>query len=115
MDASRVHVLRDGAQYRYSVCSRQPVKGSRVAGGKMLRSRARTATIDESVAKKIKEHQSELVKQKQEEGLKRFKGEDGGGRDTNEEVFKKYESYRRESQLPTKVEDLRVRCAPRLT
>lgn len=81
----------------------------------MLRSRARTATIDESVAKKIKEHQSELVKQKQEEGLKRFKGEDGGGRDTNEEVFKKYESYRRENQLPTKVEDLRVRCAPRLT
>ncbi|WFD42788.1 Xaa-Pro aminopeptidase [Malassezia psittaci] len=85
-----------------------PIKGGRVAGGKTLRSHARTATIDESVAKKIKEHQSELVKQKQEEGLKRFKGEDGAGPDSNQEVFKKYESYRRESQLPTKVEDLRI-------
>ena len=86
----------------------QPIKGGRVAGGKTLRSHARTATIDESVAKKIKEHQSELVKQKQEEGLKRFKGEDGAGTDSNQEVFKKHESYRRESQLPTKAEDLRV-------
>ena len=74
----------------------------------MLRSRARTATIDESVAKKMKEHQGELVKQKQDEGLKRFKGEDGAERDANEEAFKKYESYRRENMLPTKVDELRV-------
>lgn len=82
----------------------------------MLRSRARTATIDESVAKKMKEHQGELVKQKQDEGLKRFKGEDGAERDANEEVFKKYESYRRENMLPTKVDELRVGfffCSPR--
>lgn len=76
----------------------------------MLRSRARTATMDESVANKLKEHQKELVKQKQEEGLKRFAGEDAGAKHSNEHVFKKFESYRRESQLPTKVEDLRVRA-----
>ena len=81
----------------------------RSAGGKILRSRSKTATIDESILNKIKEHQKELVKQKQEEGLKRFAGEDAGAQDTGESVFKKYESYRRESQLPTKVDDLRVR------
>lgn len=79
-----------------------------VAGGRILRSRARTATLDESVVNKIKEHQKELVKQKQDEGLKRFAGEGGASRESNEQIFKKFESYRRESQLPSKVEDLKV-------
>ena len=74
----------------------------------MLRSRARTATLDESVLNQIKEHQRELVKQKQSQGLKRFSGEGGSTRSLNEPVFEKFESYRRESQLPTKVEELRV-------
>ena len=74
----------------------------------MLRSRARTATLDESVLNQIKEHPRELVKQKQSQGLKRFSGEGGSTRSLNEPVFEKFESYRRESQLPTKVEELRV-------
>lgn len=74
-----------------------------------MRSRARTAALDESVMNKIKEHQKELVKQKQNDGLRRFAGEGGASRNSNESVFKKFESYRRESQLPTKVEELRVR------
>ena len=74
----------------------------------MLRSRARTATLDESVLNQIKEHQRELVKQKQSQGLKRFSGEGGSTRSLTETVFEKFESYRRESQLPTKVEELRV-------
>lgn len=49
-----------------------------------------------------------MIKQKQEEGLKRFAAEDAGAQDSNEHIFKKYESYRRESQLPAKVDDLRV-------
>jgi len=39
---------------------------------------------------------------------KRFSGEGGSTRSLNEPVFEKFESYRRESQLPTKVEELRV-------
>ena len=74
----------------------------------MLRSRARTATLDESVLNQIKEHQRELVKQKQSQGLKRFSGEGGSTRYLHEPVFEKFESYRRESQLPNKVEELRV-------
>ena len=74
----------------------------------MLRSRARTATLDESVLNQIKEHQRELVKQKHSPGRKRFSGEGGSTRSLNEPVFEKFESYRRESQLPTKVEELRV-------
>ena len=74
----------------------------------MLRSRARSATLDESVLNQIKEHQRELVKQKQSQGLKRVSGEGGSTRNLNEPVFEKFESYRRESQLPNKVEELRV-------
>ena len=48
------------------------------------------------------------MKQKQSQGLKRFSGEGGSTRNLNEPVFEKFESYRRESQLPTKVEELRV-------
>ena len=79
------------------------------AGGRMLRSRARKSTMDEALANQLKEHQRELVKQKQEEGLKRFSSGDGNANDENEQVFKKFESYRRENQLPQRVEDLRVR------
>ncbi|WFD29153.1 Xaa-Pro aminopeptidase [Malassezia sp. CBS 17886] len=82
--------------------------GGARADGRQLRSRARTATMDESVAKQLKEHQSELIKQKQKEGLARFSGGDGAARDSSDQVFKKYESYRREAQLPAKVEDLRI-------
>lgn len=48
------------------------------------------------------------MKQKQSQGLKRFSGEGGSTRYLNEPVFEKFESYRRESQLPNKVEELRV-------
>ena len=58
----------------------------------MLRSRARSATLDESVLNQIKEHQRELVKQKQSQGLKRFSGEGGSTRNLNEPVFEKFES-----------------------
>ena len=48
------------------------------------------------------------MKQKQSQGLMRFSGEGGSTRNLNEPVFEKFESYRRESQLPNKVEELRV-------
>ncbi|PKI85782.1 Xaa-Pro aminopeptidase [Malassezia vespertilionis] len=81
---------------------------SKRPGGRMLRSRARTSGMDESVAFKLKEHQRELVKQKQDEGLARFKRGDAAVNNDDEQGFKKYESYRRESMLPAKVDDLRI-------
>lgn len=74
----------------------------------MLRSRNRVAGMDESVAAKIKEHQRELVKQKQEEGLARFADGESGKKGSGESAFKKLESYRRESQLPSRVDEQRV-------
>lgn len=78
------------------------------AGGKVLRSRARAAGMDESVANKIKEHQRELVKQKQKEGLERFAEGAGDKRGGSEHTFKKFESYRRESQLPARIDEQRI-------
>ena len=74
----------------------------------MLRSRARTATLDESVAKKIQEHQHEMIRQKQKEGMSRFAEGKGGATGGDEKAFKRFESYRRENQLPSKVDELRI-------
>lgn len=78
------------------------------ATGKVLRNKTRGETIDESAAKRIKEHQRELARQKQEEGLARFAGEDGEGSKDKGKVFKKFESYKRDHMLPVKVVDQKV-------
>ncbi|PWN53991.1 putative SPT16-general chromatin factor [Violaceomyces palustris] len=78
------------------------------AAGKVLRNKTRGEALDESAAQKMKLHQKELAKQKHEEGLARFAGEDGEGNADNEKVFKKFESYKREHMLPAKVADLKI-------
>lgn len=91
--------------YRYALTEQDPRVTS---SGKVLRSRARAATMDESVATKLKEHQRELIKQRQQDGMARFNEKDDASRDSKEKIFKKFESYRRGSQLPSKVDELRV-------
>lgn len=89
---------------------RSPVKtdGKVTPGGKVLRNKNRGAALDDTAAEKMKVHQKELAKQKQEDGLARFAGEDGEGNASNEKVFKKFESYKRENLLPAKVADLKI-------
>ena len=55
-------------------------------------------------------HQRSLAEQKQNEGLEKFGGEDGDrglGSETKYSM-KKYESYKKEGQLPTQVKDMKV-------
>ncbi|PWY99374.1 putative SPT16-general chromatin factor [Testicularia cyperi] len=89
---------------------RSPAKpdGKVTPGGKVLRNKNRGAALDDTAAEKMKAHQKELARQKQEDGLARFAGEDGEGNASNEKVFKKFESYKRENMLPAKVADLKI-------
>ncbi|EPQ27210.1 uncharacterized protein PFL1_05133 [Pseudozyma flocculosa PF-1] len=100
----------DEDEERGDVSRESPVKatGKVTATGKVLRNKTRGDALDEGAAQKMKLHQKELARQKQEEGLARFAGEDGEGNASNEKVFKKFESYRRENQLPAKVADLKI-------
>jgi nucleosome binding factor SPN SPT16 subunit len=84
-----------------------------VVGSKVLRGKTRGADrdndIDESAQHRLKEHQRELHQQRQERGLERF-AEDGdkGNGDGGKKSVKKFESYKREDQLPREVARRRI-------
>ncbi|TGZ82797.1 SPT16-domain-containing protein [Ascodesmis nigricans] len=64
--------------------------------------------IDEGAEQRRKEHQKELAASKQREGLERFaeSGSLDGGK--GKKAIKKFESYKRENQLPSQVKDLKI-------
>ena len=53
-------------------------------------------------------HQKELHKKKHEEGLERFPLDSGALNGVVEKRFKKFESYKRDNQMPNKIKDLVV-------
>ncbi|CAO1629005.1 unnamed protein product [Parajaminaea phylloscopi] len=76
-------------------------------GGKVLRNKGQ-AQADANVANKIKGHQQDLATQKQEDGLRKYAGEEAGDGGDKGKTFKKFESYKRPELLPTKAAELRV-------
>lgn len=76
-------------------------------GPRQLRGRARVVT--ENTAQKIAQHQNELHAGRQKAGLEKYGDQDGEGSQGEERrVFQKYESYKREAQMPNELSDLRV-------
>ena len=53
-----------------------------------------------------REHQKELHAKKQKAGLERFKDQTGNLNGIEEKKFKRFESYKRDNQLPPRVKDL---------
>ncbi|KAK4688063.1 FACT complex subunit SPT16, partial [Tremellales sp. Uapishka_1] len=92
---------------------KSPVK-TRTApvGGKVLAAKTRGAQggkqAENTTAERIKAHQAELHAQRKAEGLKKWEGGNGGDDDSRRKVIKKYESYKREEQLPKYVEERRI-------
>ncbi|TIC02166.1 FACT complex subunit SPT16 [Wallemia mellicola] len=82
---------------------------SAVIGNRMLRGKTRNAgrEPDQSTAHKIKEHQKILHEAKNEEGLKRFAEGKDSSNGSKPEVFKRFDSYKREQQVPIN-RDLRI-------
>jgi len=72
------------------------------------RTRGQGKDVDDSDEVRRREHQKELHAQKQEEGLARFKDGGGDANGTNGPQIKKFESYKRPSQLPPRVDELKV-------
>lgn len=82
-----------------------------MAGGKILNTKTRGGNRqvpEQTTGEKIKEHQRQLHADRQAQGLQKY--ENGGGTNTNgnEKAVKKYESYRREDQLPRHIDDRRI-------
>ncbi|KAI1308574.1 FACT complex subunit SPT16 [Xylaria venustula] len=68
----------------------------------------RTTQIDEDQEKRRREHQKELAIKKQKEGMDRFAESTSGQNGTEVKKFKKFESYKRDTQLPLKVKSLEI-------
>ncbi|KAI2625588.1 SPT16-domain-containing protein [Hypoxylon sp. NC1633] len=68
----------------------------------------RTAQVDEDQEKRRRDHQKELAQKKQKEGLAQFAKSTGGQDSTEVKKFKKFESYKRDNQMPLKVKNLEI-------
>ncbi|KAF3008147.1 hypothetical protein G7054_g8061 [Neopestalotiopsis clavispora] len=68
----------------------------------------RTTQVNEESDKKRREHQKQLALKKQKEGLARFVESTSGQNGAEVKKFKKFESYKRENQLPSKVKNLEI-------
>lgn len=82
------------------------------ANSKILKSKLRheSSTSDDNAnAEKIRQEiQAKLHEKRQQEGLARFSKADATDLADLKPVFKKYESYSRESQIPSTVRDLKI-------
>ena len=64
--------------------------------------------VEQTTAEKIKANQSRLHAQRQTDGLKKWENGGKANQGDTDKVVKRYESYRREEQLPRQVEERRV-------
>lgn len=83
---------------------------------KILRTKLRGETKNEDQDQELirQATQKKLHEKRQKEGLARFLAADQKNTDDDKPVFKRYESYVRELQLPTNVKDLRLHVDAKL-
>lgn len=68
----------------------------------------RPTQINEGAEARRREHQKELAAKKVKEGLERFAGTTGDENGVAQKKFRRFESYKRDNQLPPKVKDLSI-------
>ncbi|EAZ63268.2 global regulator of transcription [Scheffersomyces stipitis CBS 6054] len=86
------------------------------ANSKILKSKLRheSSGADDVNAEKVRQElQSKLHEKRQQEGLARFSKADATDSSDFKPVFKKYESYVRESMIPASVRDLKIHVDPK--
>ena len=66
----------------------------------------RNTQVDEGAEGRRREHQKELAKKKQQEGLERYSEATGDQNGVTQKKFKRFESYKRDNQFPSRVKDL---------
>lgn len=80
-----------------------------VAASNITKSRLRaerTTQVNEGVEQRRRAHQKELANKRQQQGLEKYQVSTGGQNGVSEKKFKRFESYKRDNQFPSKVKDL---------
>ncbi len=68
----------------------------------------RTTQTNEGAEAKRREHQRELAQRKQQDGLVQYSQATGTENGVAQKKFKKFESYKRDNQFPSRVKDLMI-------
>ncbi|KAL2007163.1 hypothetical protein VTN00DRAFT_8601 [Thermoascus crustaceus] len=87
------------------------VRSSAIASKNITKTKLRAerpTQVNEGAEARRREHQKELAAKKVKEGLERFAGTTGDENGVTQKKFKRFESYKRDNQLPAKVKDLTV-------
>ncbi|KAL4898438.1 FACT complex subunit-domain-containing protein [Aspergillus ambiguus] len=90
---------------------KKEVKSSAIASRNVTRTKLRAerpTQVNEGAEARRREHQKELATKKTKEGLDRFAGTTGDENGVAQKKFKRFESYKRDNQLPTRVKDLSI-------
>ncbi|KAF9885437.1 FACT complex subunit spt16 [Aspergillus nanangensis] len=86
-------------------------KSSAIANKNVTRTKLRAerpTQVNEGAEARRREHQKELAGKKTKEGLDRYAGTTGDENGVTQKKFKRFESYKRDNQLPTRVKDLTI-------
>lgn len=89
----------------------KPSRGNAIATNNIKSTRLRAdrpAQPDEAAETRRRENQKELAAKKQKEGLERFRNTTGNQNGEQVKKFKRFESYKREDQLPNRIKDMVV-------
>ncbi|PGH29594.1 FACT complex subunit spt16 [[Emmonsia] crescens] len=89
----------------------EAAKSSAIASKNITKTKLRAdrpTQVSEGAEARRREHQKELAAKKLKEGLERFAGTTGDQNGTSQKKFKRFESYKRDNQLPIRVKDLTV-------
>ncbi|KAF9916544.1 FACT complex subunit spt16, partial [Lobosporangium transversale] len=102
------YFFKDPAEEEEEPVKKETPTHQRAAKSAVLNTKFRSEQEEASKDQARKEHQKMLADQKQAEGLEKY-GEAGSlVKDNQKSVFRKFESYKRESALPKEVGSLRI-------
>lgn len=101
----------DEEEQEKPVKEKKEAKPGAAAGRNVTRTKLRAerpTQTNEGAEARRREHQKEIATKKTKEGLERFAGTTGDENGIAQKRFKRFESYKRDNQLPAKVKDLTV-------
>ncbi|KAI7820538.1 putative SPT16-general chromatin factor [Gamsiella multidivaricata] len=102
------YILKDVAEEEEEPVKKEQPNSQRTAKSAVLNTKFRSEQEEASKDQARKEHQKMLAEQKHAEGLERYGDAGSLKKDNQKSVFRKFESYKRESALPKEVSSLRI-------
>lgn len=101
----------DEEETHHPVKEKREVKSNVTGGRNVTRTKLRAerpTQVNEGAEARRREHQKALAAKKTKEGLDRFAGTTGDDNGITQKKFRRFESYKRDNQLPARVKDLTV-------